>query len=55
MGLERKFLCAQNHVGGHAVLSEQIRSDEGALQAKSLFRVPDAGVVNRRADPVDGD
>src|SRR5258708_17211684 len=52
MGLKRKFLCAQDHVCGHAALPEQIRSDKGALQAKSLFWIPDAGVVNRCADPI---
>ena len=54
MRLEWEFLRAQDHVCGDAVLSEQIRSDEGALQAKRLFWVPDAGVVDRHADTVDG-
>ena len=55
MRLERKFLRSQDHVCGDAASPEQIRSDKGALQAKSLFGIPDAGVVNRRADPFDGD
>src|ERR1700733_8171644 len=54
MGLERELLCSEDHVCWHTVFSEKIRSDEGALQAKRLFWIPDAGVVDRHADTVDG-
>src|ERR1700694_3430213 len=31
---------------------EQVRSDEGTLETKHLFRIPNAGVIHRPADPI---
>src|SRR5260370_22635510 len=54
VGLEREFLRTQDHVRRNPFPPEQIGGHESALQTKNLFWVPDAGIVDRRADTVDG-
>src|SRR5258707_2598294 len=52
--LEGQFLCSQNHLSRDSLFSEKVNRDEGALQAKSLLRIPCTGVIDRRANAVDG-
>src|SRR5260370_10013179 len=34
------------------MLPEQVGSNEGALQAEGLFRIPNTGIVDRHTDPI---